>query len=196
MLEKQWQIHRIRKLSVFARRLCAVFAAIYLTAATVLCAAITVPAFPSIKMRFATYTIATDQLTTPASRVTLLLLLAPYCFLIASGLRHLYRMFDDFTHGEIYTAASVAHIRHLGMLALATAVLTLLWPTITLIPLWLGIIDAQSVTRLPIIVSISPSSFVPFMTAGLVILVSWIMDVGRHTQEEAEQLRHDDGLVI
>jgi hypothetical protein len=35
-----------------------------------------------------------------------------------------------------------------------------------------------------------------FATAGLVLLVSWIMDVGLYEKQHADALRHDADLVI
>ena len=44
--------------------------------------------------------------------------------------------------------------------------------------------------------SLSWDSVDSFLTAGLILLVSWIMDVGLHEKEHADELRRDADLVI
>jgi hypothetical protein len=41
-----------------------------------------------------------------------------------------------------------------------------------------------------------PELFSSFATAGLLVLASWIMDVGRYTKDHADALQHDAELTI
>ena len=57
-----------------------------------------------------------------------------------------------------------------------------------------GIFPASAVSLIPI--AINPESLTLLLAGGLIVLVSWIMEIGRRTSEDAEQLRREAELVV
>ena len=115
------------------------------------------------------------------------------CLVIAvvlAGLFHLYSLFTNFSHGGIYTAANVRHIRHLGLLAMAWAVLEIVLPIGSILLLQAGLVDESVVTKRSQLV-FGTSNIPSFVTASLLLLASWIMEVGRRTTDDAERMRRD-----
>lgn len=140
------------------------------------------------------YSIQQDQLSTPALLYALLsigLVLA----IIFAGLFHLYSLFNNFAKGGIYTAANVRHIRHLGLLAMAWAVLDIVLPIGSIILLQAGLVNEAAVTKQTRLI-FGTSNVPSFITASLLLLASWIMEVGRKTTDEAERMRREAELVV
>jgi hypothetical protein len=108
--------------------------------------------------------------------------------------RQFHRLFGNLAAGAIYTPDNVRHVRYVGLLWLLSAVLNIVLPA----ALMIGnrFLDAP--------VPIDPDRVFPsfwellsaFGAAGLVLLVSWIMDVGLYEKEHADALRRDAELVI
>ncbi len=115
--------------------------------------------------------------------------------IIFTGLFHLYSLFTNFAKGGIYTAANVRHIRQLGLLAMAWAVLDIILPIGSIILLQAGLVDEAVVTKRPQLV-FGTSNLPSFITASLILLASWIMEVGRKTTDEAERMRREADLVV
>ena len=106
----------------------------------------------------------------------------------------LYRLFGNLAAGAIYTPENVRRVRCVGLLWLLLAVLDIALPAALLVALrfigasvpidldrWLG----------------SPSElFTSFASAGLVLLASWIMDVGLYEKNNADALQRDAELTI
>ena len=90
--------------------------------------------------------------------------------------------------------ANVRRIRRLGELALAFGALQIVLPIVSLALLNAGIFPASAVSFVPI--AINPESLTLLLAGGLIMLASWIMDVGRRTSEDAEQLRRESELVV
>jgi hypothetical protein len=116
--------------------------------------------------------------------------------IVLKGLFHLYSLFNNFAHGGIYTAPNVRHIRQLGLLAMAWAVLDILMPVGSMLLLQAGFVDnAVAGTMRPQLI-FGTSNLPSFITAALILLASWIMEVGRKTQDEAEHMRRESELVV
>ncbi len=115
--------------------------------------------------------------------------------IIFTGLFHLYSLFTNFAKGGIYTAANVRHIRHLGLLAMAWAVLDIILPIGSIVLLQAGLIDEAVVTKRTQLV-FGTSNLPSFITASLILLASWIMEVGRKTTDDAERMRREAELVV
>jgi hypothetical protein len=98
----------------------------------------------------------------------------------------LYRLFGSLAAGAIYTHENVRRVRRVGFLWLLWAVLGVLAPVA-----W-NALDPASV-RYTFSV---PDTLSAFVGAGLLLLASWIMDVGRHEKDHAEALQRDADLVI
>jgi hypothetical protein len=93
-------------------------------------------------------------------------------------LKHLVALFADYEQGQIFTRANVHQLRQIGI-------------TILCIPaLWLAVdLGFVVLTQLIAPGSASVESGFPVMTlltGIIVVLMSWIMDVGRAMQEESE----------
>ena len=122
-------------------------------------------------------------------------MIASVSAILFAALYHLHALFGNFIRGGIYTQANVRHIRQLGLLMLAMSVFQLVLPIFSMAMLQLGVIDPAAVTRVPDY-PIGMSAFSGFITSGVILLASWIMDLGRRTRDEAEQLRRDAELVV
>lgn len=106
----------------------------------------------------------------------------------------LYALFGALGRGEIYTLPNVRRIRRVGELVLALAVLQIVLPMTSLLLLNMGVIPATAVSFVDF--SIRPDSFTLMIAAGLILLISWIMEIGRRTSEDAEHLRREAELVV
>jgi hypothetical protein len=93
--------------------------------------------------------------------------------------------------GAIYTPENVRRVRRLGLLSLLSAVLAIA------IPFILFVLDFQDAS-LPESLLVFPwaESLSSAVSAGLLLLVSWIMDVGLHAKDHADALQRDADLVI
>jgi hypothetical protein len=111
-----------------------------------------------------------------------------------AALRQLYRLFGDMAAGAIYTPENVRRVRNVGLLLLLWAVLGLVIPTALVVAR--GLIDASVPMDLDRVFPSLPELFSSFATAGIVLLASWIMDVGLYVKDHADALQHDAELTI
>jgi hypothetical protein len=107
----------------------------------------------------------------------------------------LYRLFGNLAAGAIYTAENVRRVRHVGILCLLWAVLGVLIPVAWSALVALGFIEPSDPPKLEVWLS-WPQSLSSFVAAALILLISWIMDVGLYEKDQAEALRRDADLVI
>ena len=143
--------------------------------------------------------VTADQLATVSSKVWTFVVLTVFMSLTAWMLLHLYRLFKQLEAGSIYTKQNVYHLRQVGLASMAVAVFQFLLPLIAFGLAELGWIDGSFVTSVgagngvPTLVGQSLSGLV---TASLILLASWIMDVGRVVSEDADAMRREADLVI
>lgn len=135
-----------------------------------------------------------NEITTLGQKLVLIAAVALVMAITIKGLFHLRGLFRNFSVGAIYTRANVHHIRMLGWLAMAGAGFGLLAPALAYLLVQAGVFDAHLLAGSAL--DVTPISFGPFVTAGLILLASWIMDVGRETSDDAEALRKDAELVV
>jgi hypothetical protein len=109
-------------------------------------------------------------------------------------LRQLHRLFGNLAAGAIYTPENVRRVRNVGLLLLLWAVLGLVIPTALVVAR--GLIDASVPMDLDRVFPSLPELFSSFATAGIVLLASWIMDVGLYVKDHADALQHDAELTI
>jgi len=185
-VEVQSEIHMVRRFSHYARAVCsAIFGFGLVAIIFMLLVAALGLFFPKIHM--ATTALAmTPQLkllTTVVTGVTTGVMLA--------GVYQLYRLFGSLAAGAIYTPENVRRVRRLGLLSLLSAVLAIA------IPFILFVLDFQDAS-LPESLLVFPwaESLSSAVSAGLLLLVSWIMDVGLHAKDHADALQRDADLVI
>lgn len=103
----------------------------------------------------------------------------------------LYRLFGNLAAGAIHTSENVRRVRNVGFLWLMLAVLGVLIPIGTAVLTSMGF----SVPAGGAAFSVS-DSLSSFAAAGLILLVSWIMDVGLYEKDHADALQRDADLVI
>jgi hypothetical protein len=107
----------------------------------------------------------------------------------------LYRLFGNLAAGAIYTPENVRRVRRVGLLWLLSAVLGIVIPVASSALVAFGSLDAST----PIgheLAFPSSQSLGSFVAAGLILLVSWIMDVGLYAKDHADALQRDADLVI
>ena len=107
----------------------------------------------------------------------------------------LYRLFGNLAAGAIYTPENVRRVRYVGLLWLLLAVLGIVIPA-RRSSSRIGFIDASVPIDLDSLFPSLSESLSSFVAAGLILLVSWIMDVGLYEKEHADALRRDADLVI
>jgi hypothetical protein len=90
------------------------------------------------------------------------------------GIYHLYRLFGNYATGNIFTAGSTGQIRQLGITAL----------------LWFGVNILFAVATIAF-VRPPPTHRIPFhfdslATGVVIIVISWLMQMGAEMREENE----------
>jgi len=107
----------------------------------------------------------------------------------------LYRLFGDLAVGAIYTPENVRRVRRVGLLLLLLAVLHDI-----VIPFAFvfahGFIEPSIPLDLDRLFPPPHEMFGDFISPGLILLASWIMDVGLYEKDHAEALKRDADLVI
>lgn len=151
---------------------------------------------PDMGVDIGSYVLRGDALTSPASRLWgLCVLLAIFTVLLA-GLRFMFVLFGNLQRGDIFTDGNVRLLRNLAWVAMLSAALQGAVPLISQFLMALDVLHAQPSqphADHSLGLHLAPGSFI---TALLLWLASWIMDVGRRTRVEAEQMRRDADLVI
>jgi hypothetical protein len=111
-----------------------------------------------------------------------------------AALNQLYLLFGSLATGAIYTPENVRRVRNVGLLLLLLAVLGIVIPTALVVAR--GLIDASVPIDLDRVFPSVSEVFSSFATAGLVLLASWIMDVGLYEKDHADALQRDAELTI
>jgi hypothetical protein len=95
---------------------------------------------------------------------------------------------------SVYTPENVRRVRYVGLLWLLSAVLNIVLPATLVVAN--GFLDAPVPIDLDRVFPSFGELLNSVAAAGLVLLVSWIMDVGLYEKEHADALRRDADLVI
>jgi uncharacterized membrane protein YjgN (DUF898 family) len=189
------QIRKVRRFGRNARAVCIFLFIVLALAGAFGLATIASGAGPKgINLGLGAYTFSADQIVTPALKIWVALVFVVVLGIAAAALQRALVLFGNLARGSIYTAANVQLLRHLGMLMLLMAVLGLVIPVATAVLIRIGIIDTSAITDGRLM--LSSNSLGSFIAAGLVLLASWIMDVGLHTKDHADELERDADLVI
>jgi hypothetical protein len=107
---------------------------------------------------------------------------------------YLYSLFGALGRGSIYTPDNVRRIRRIGQIAFAIGAVQIVLPLLTVALIKVGAIPKPAAWAVDL--DFGPDSLLLLIAGGLVLLVSWIMEVGRRTTEDAERLRRDAELVV
>ena len=112
-----------------------------------------------------------------------------------AGVYQLYRLFGNLAAGAIYTPENVRRVRNVGLLGLLWAVLGIAIPFGSAALDALGVLDSTVPSNS--LVEIPWSQFLSSaVSSGLVLVASWIMDVGLYAKDHADALQRDADLVI
>jgi hypothetical protein len=141
---------------------------------------------------------AYDVLTSPLTPLPLKLWwlsgMAVQMAVMLAGVLQMYRLFGSMAAGEIHTPGNVRRVRLIGVLWMAMALMEVVLPA--------SLMAANSLLASPVTIDFQHlfPSFGDFMdgivSAGLVLLASWILDVGLFEKQHADDLRRDADLVI
>jgi hypothetical protein len=201
--ETEAQIRNIRKFGTYAHSASRIAGA-FLVVSFVLWAwnIVAGSASSSVRVGLGAYGVTGDHLTTLEIKAWALVVVTSIFGILFAVVLHLQRLFAHLAAGSIYTRENVRHLRRVGTLALAMAVLQLVLPLLTVALVDSGFIDRALVTPTEPgtsgigILLLGPASLSGFAMAALVLLASWIMDVGRQTTDDADAMRREADLVI
>jgi hypothetical protein len=140
------------------------------------------------------YDVLQALLTPPQLLVFVLIVLGVVIGVWLAALRQLRRLFGNLAAGAIYTPENVRHVRNVGLLLLVWAALGIVIPTAIVV--MRALIDASIPIDLEGVFPSLSQLFSSFATAGLVLLASWIMDVGLYEKDHADALQRDAELTI
>jgi Protein of unknown function (DUF2975) len=115
--------------------------------------------------------------------------------LFFAAVYQLYRLFGNLATGAIYTTENVRRLQRVGLLWLLLAVLGILIPFTWAVFVRVGLVEPSFPPKLDLWFS-WPESATSFVAAGLILLISWVMDVGLYEKDHAEALQRDADLVI
>ena len=135
-----------------------------------------------------------DQISSLSLKVWLAIVVALSLFIFLRMVWLLRGVFDNLAHGEVYVPANVQRVRSVGWLMFTGACLQLATPLVSIVLMSTHVIGDDPSNHFSF--SVSAGSLSGFATAGIVILVSWIMDIGLSVSEEAAELRRDAELVV
>ncbi|HEU5137398.1 MAG TPA: DUF2975 domain-containing protein [Steroidobacteraceae bacterium] len=135
------------------------------------------------------------QLNTTELKVWALLVVAMVAGVALAAMYQLYRLFGNLAAGAIFTPENVRRLRHIGVLWVLAALLGIVIPCVAAMLVQLGFFLPSRPSNIELQISLS-ESLSSFFGAALVLLGSWIMDVGLHEKEHADALKRDADLVI
>jgi hypothetical protein len=97
---------------------------------------------------------------------------------------HLIKLFGLYAQGDIFTADNVRQIRQIGITVL---LIPALWLLGVIAPLLVGVAAYEAGSTTTTFMMILPSTPFDEVIAGtIIIVISWIMDVGRELREEQD----------
>ncbi len=146
------------------------------------------------------YSVNVDVLASASAKFWAFVVVTVVAGLFGWTLLHLYRLFRHLEAGSIYTKQNVYHLRQVGWLSMALALIHLLFPLLSFVLAELNLIEGTLVppAELPAngVSMFFGQSFSGVITASLILLASWIMDVGREISDDAEAMHREADLVI
>lgn len=202
--ETEARIRTVQKFGKNARQFCALAATVLGIALFVNWAQIVAGArLQGGRIQLGTfYSVGTEQLATPSSKIWSFVVVTAVLGASLWMLLHLYRLFKQLEAGSIYTKQNVYHLRQVGWVTMALAVFQMILPAITFGLARIGLIDSTLVAFAAAGdgssngVTLFGQSLNGVITASLILLASWIMDVGRQISDDAETMRRDAELVV
>jgi hypothetical protein len=194
--ETQTQIRKVLRFGGIGRTCCTVLIVLLVGLSLWVIGEIAWPGGSHFKVTMGALEIRPHQIASPALKTALLILWAVIAAMWFTGLLQLRALFGNFAAGAIYTRDNVRHIRRLGQLVLSMAVFNLCEPLLAPVLASIGVLDMTTLESEKLVIRLGTPTLTPFFCAALVLLASWIMDVGRATRDEAEQMRKEAELVV
>lgn len=193
--EVQSKIRKVRAFGRNARSVCAALFGLGLVGSVVLLFIIVRSHAPAPNSgNGGAYDILTSSLTPLSLKVWWLLGLGVTIGVWLTAVHQLYRLFGNLAAGAIFTPENVRRIRSVGLLWLLLAVLNIVLPATLVVAN--GFLDAPVPIDLDRVFPSFGELLNSFVAAGLILLVSWIMDIGLYEKEHADELQRDADLVI
>ena len=189
---------KIRKVGTFGRTARAVCATVFgfgLVGSVFMLFLIALGPIPGSKANLSGgfYTLAQAMLTPLQFKVSASLALGLVAGVWLAAVYQLYRLFGNLAAGAIYTPENVRRVRYVGLLWLLLVALSIVTPAALLVAH--GFMDSSIPIDLDVLFPLS-QLVGDFVSAGLILLASWIMDVGLYEKDHADELRRDADLVI
>ena len=201
--ETEAKIRNVRKFGRYARAIAAVSAALVLLFMVFIWGAILAgPWAPGggPKIGIGAYIVTGDHLLGAPVKAWSLIVVTVMLGITAWILFQLHLLFSELAVGSIYAKPTVWHLRQVGLWSMAAAVIQLILPPLSFALAEIGYLDRALLTAVDSERRGNALSFGPvfggFITASMILLASWIMDVGRETAEDAEAMRREADLVI
>jgi len=194
--EVQSKIRKVRQFGRIARVLCAATFGFGLVGSL----AIVLIAVPTqipgpIKGNGGAWDILNSLLTPYQVKVFAALAVGTLAGVWLASVYQLYRLFGDLAVGAIYTPENVRRVRHVGLLLLLLAVLmNIVIPAAMIVAH--GFIEPSIPLDLDRMFPPPHELFGDFIAPGLILLASWIMDVGLYEKDHADALKREADLVI
>jgi hypothetical protein len=192
---------KIRKVRGFGRTARAVSAAIYgfgLVSTVGMLLVIVLGPFPGTNIKIGMspdfYTVSKALLTTLQFKVSMFLAFGVVSGVWLSAAYQLYRLFGNLAAGAIYTPENVRRVRYVGLLNLLSVALAVVIPAALVFAH--GVIDASAPIDTDALFPSWSQLIGDFVSAGLILLASWIMDVGLYEKDHADELKREADLVI
>ena len=133
---------------------------------------------------------------TPELKMWMTLLTGVVAAVMLASVYQLYRLFGNLAAGAIYTPENVRRVRQVGLLWLLLAALGIVIPFVAAVLIRSGFLDSTAASRGLLVFSSPSETLSSFVSAGLILLASWIMDVGLYEKDHADALQRDADLVI
>jgi hypothetical protein len=118
------------------------------------------------------------NLLTSGAKVILIFILCLYFSVLLKGLHHMAALFSLFAEGNIFIKKSIGQIKQLGITVLFAVAANL-----AAFPLNIVVLNSISFEHINMSYSFPVGNII---TGCFVILISWIMEVGREMREEIE----------
>lgn len=181
------QIRKIQRFSVVARACCTVIVVATFALTGWLMFRLLNGAFAATdRISIGSYNINGSELHGVGIKTWFLISIAAGTGIVVGMIYLLRGVFANLARGEIFTAANVHRIYLIGVLIFCMGVWQFVVPWVSTIVL------SDSTHR----IRHYSFWFTPFAVGALIILVSWIMNVGLGVSEEAAELKRDADLVV
>ena len=189
--EVQSKIGKVRKFGRYARVVCSALFGFGLVGGVIMLLTIAFGPFPGPNGDTALLSFFTPQL-----KLWMILVKGALIGTVLTAVYQLYRLFGNLAAGTIYTPENVRRVWRVGLLGILGAALSILIPAASNALVASGFIDASPQIKDLLTFPSFSESMGDFIAAGLVLLASWIMDVGLYEKDHADALQRDAELVI